>query len=74
MGTNSPDPVVLIRSNPLERVDREVIVRVRERMKRIRTGPYVAAATPSPSQRSTSDDTSEASDSTDAPRDSIPPR
>ncbi len=47
MGTNPRDPVVLIRSNPLERVDPDVIERVRERMKRIRTGPYIAAASPS---------------------------
>jgi hypothetical protein len=46
MGTNPRDPVVLIRSNPLERVDREVGLRVRERIKRIRTGPQPAAQSP----------------------------
>lgn len=46
MGTNPRDPVVLIRSNPLERVDREVGLRVRERIKRIRTGPQAIAQSP----------------------------
>lgn len=46
MGTNPRDPVVLIRSNPLERVDREVGLRVRERIKRIRTGPQPAVQSP----------------------------
>ncbi len=46
MGTNPRDPVVLIRSNPLERVDREVGLRVRERIKRIRTGPQPVAQSP----------------------------
>lgn len=66
MGTNPRDPVVLIRSNPLERVDRDVLLRVRERIKRIRTGPHAAAPSPSPRN-----------DNADAPaapvRDSAPP-
>ncbi len=50
MGNNPRDPVVLIRSNPLERVDREMGMRVRERVKRIRTGPHPAAPSPSASR------------------------
>lgn len=44
MPPNPRDPVVLIRNTPLDRVDREVGERVRERIKRIRTGPHPAAA------------------------------
>lgn len=68
MGTNPRDPVVLIRSNPLERVDRDVLVRVRERIKRIRTGPHAAAPSPSPRTEATEAPPSEPH------RDSAPPQ
>ncbi len=68
MGTNPRDPVVLIRSTPDERVDRDVLVRVRERIKRIRTGPHAAAASPSPRAESAEAPPSEPH------RDSAPPQ
>lgn len=43
MPPNPREPVVLIRNNPIERVDPDVGQRVKERLKRIRTDTHSAA-------------------------------